>query len=253
MKNMPTCPSSWNLAAAAALVVLVSGFTAHAGIIAYNFSENPGNQVLDAITPKGPTGTAIWNDSNVRDSGTLEAGTEANLVDDSGINTGASITWAAANMWYNGSGTGSEDAKVAVGYLDDGPPPVSVTVSDIPYAEYTVYGIVGSDQGWNSTYTTLDFDVNGTWALGGGSATTATAHGDLVSSGGAWIELTTSQIGNYWKVDNVTGSTLTITGQPRNGAERGSLAAIVIQQVPEPSTGLLGLLGLGALLFRRRA
>jgi hypothetical protein len=235
------------------LVILVSAISAQAGIIAYNFSENPGNQVLDAVTPKGPTGTAIWNDSNVRDSGELWNGAEANLVDDSGINTGASITWAAANMWYNGSGTASEDAKVAVGYLDDGAPGVLITVNDIPYAEYTVYGIVGSDQNWNSTYTSLDFDVNGTWALGGGSATTATAHGDLVSSGGAWIELTTSQIGNYWKVDNVIGSTLTIMGQPRNASERGSLAAIVIQQVPEPSTGLLGLLGLGAILYRRRS
>ena len=155
-------------------------------------------------------------------------------------------------MWYNGSGTASEDAKVAVGYLDDGPPPVSVTVSGIPYAEYNVFGIVGSDQNWNSTYTTLDFDVNGTWALGGGSAATATAHGDLVSSGGAWIQLTTGQVGNYWLVENLTGSTLTIAGQGRNGSERGSLAAIVIQEIPEPATlGLMVAFG-GLLLIRRK-
>jgi hypothetical protein len=252
MRSHSFCSVSPLHVCTAAIVVLLGVVaTAGADIIAYNFSENTGNQVLDLVTPKGPTGTAIWNDSNVRDSGTLAAGAEANLVNDLGLNTGAAIEWSSANVWWNGSGTGSEDAKIVVGYLDDGGEGVRVTVTGIPYDLYTVYGIVGSDQNWNSTYTTLDFLLNGTvWALGGTAAATATAHGDLVSSGGAWIELTTGQVGNYWKVDNLSGSTLSIEGLPRNLAERGSLAAIVIEQIPEPSTALL--LGLGALLLRRR-
>jgi autotransporter-associated beta strand protein len=132
--------------------------------ISYNFSENPTNQTLDTSTPKGPLGTTHWNDSN--GEGAPNNGSEAALLDGSGNPTAASITWSSANTWYNGSGTGSQDARIMVGYLDDGGSGVSVTVSDIPYAKYAVYGIVGSDQGGGSQYSTRDFLVNGSkWAF----------------------------------------------------------------------------------------
>ncbi len=136
--------------------------TCWSGVIAYDFSENPGNQVLDTVTPKGPLGTTFWNDSNAE--GAPASGTESNLVDGTGTPTSASITWSSANTWYNGSGTGSENARLLVGYLDDGGSGASVTLNNIPYAKYNVYGIVGSDAG--SEYTTRDFRINGSiWAL----------------------------------------------------------------------------------------
>ncbi len=136
--------------------------TCWSGVIAYDFSENAGNQVLDSVTPKGPLGTTVWNDSNAE--GAPASGTEANLVDGTGTPTTASITWSSANTWFNGSGVGSENARLSVGYLDDGGPGVSVTLNNIPYAKYNVYGIVGSDAG--GEYTTRDFRVNGsTWAF----------------------------------------------------------------------------------------
>lgn len=219
--------STW-LAAAA---IAGAPGTSWSDIIAYNFSENPGNQVLDNTTPKGPTGTSQWNDSNAVDNGGLAAGDEAGLLDDTGAATSASIAWSSSNVWWNGSGTGSEEARVVVGYLDDGGAGVSVTVSNIPYAAYNVYGIVGSDSG--DTYTTLDFQVNGTWALGGAAATTATAFGNwgANSANGVWTEIDPGvTTGNYWKVEGVTGGNLTIQGQPRNGAERGTLTAIIIEE-----------------------
>lgn len=136
--------------------------TCWSGSISYNFSENPGNQALDNVTPKGPLGTSFWNDSNAE--GATASGTEANLVDGTGTPTTAAITWSSANMWYNGSGVDGDNARLSVGHLDDGGSGVSVTFTDIPYAKYNVYGIVGSDVG--GEYTTRDFRVNeSTWAF----------------------------------------------------------------------------------------
>lgn len=149
-----------SLAATALVMALVSP-ELRADSISYNFSENAGNQQLDTVTPKGPRGTSFWNDSNAEGAGA--SGSESDLVDDSGNPTNAAITWSSTNTWYNGSGTGSEDARILVGYLDDGAPGVNVTLTDIPYAKYNVYGIVGSDQG--AEYTTGDFSVNGQWTF----------------------------------------------------------------------------------------
>lgn len=228
---------------------------AHAVVIAYDFSENPNNQVLDNTTPKGPLGTAIWNDSNERTSGTLAEGTETNLVNSLGVTTSVSVSWTSSNVYYNASGTGSEEAKLVVGYLDDHQG-VNIVFTDIPFARYNVYGIVGSDTG--STYTTLDFLINDSiWALGGSEPATATAFGHWgeESANGTWTQIVPGSVtGNYWKVSDVTGSTLTIAGQlPANGA-RGGLSSIIIEEVPvpEPSAALLGGFAALATLFRRR-
>jgi len=162
-KNIFSMVSRRALVSGFTLLAMGSGAATAGGIIAYNFSENAGNQVLDTTTPKGPLKNSVWNDSNVRDEGELNAGKEAGLVDSTGASTGVAISWSSANTWYNGSGVGTEDQRVVVGYLDDGGPGVRVEVTGIPYAKYNVYGIVGSDQG--GIYTTQDFNVNGKWAF----------------------------------------------------------------------------------------
>ncbi len=224
-RKASSIPSAW---VAAALIAGTPG-AAWSDIIAYNFSENPGNQGLDTTTPKGPTGTSVWNDSNVVTSGGLATGTETGLVDDSNTATSASIAWSSSNVWWNGSGTGDEERRVVVGYLDDGGSGVNVQVNNIPFAAYNVYGIVGSDEG--AQYVTRDFQVNGTWVFGGASAATADAFGDWDAAGATWVEIAPGSIrGNYWKMENVTGSSLTIQGQPRSGSQRGCLSAIVIEE-----------------------
>ncbi len=200
--------------------------------ISYSFAQNPGNQVLDTVTPKGPLGTTFWNDSTAE--GAPSSGSENNLVDGSGNATGASITWSSANTWLNGSGTASEDAKIVVGYLDDGGSGANVTISNIPYAKYNVYGIVGSDQG--AEYSTGNFTVNGAWALGGTNTTTAPAYGSWGAASSIWTRTmpSTGQRGNYWRINGVTGSTCTIQGVPRAGDNRSSLAAIIIEELTAP-------------------
>jgi autotransporter-associated beta strand protein len=149
---------------ATAFLLGLSTQTSWSGSISYNFSENPANQVLDTTTPKGPLGTTHWNDSN--GEGAVANGSENALQDGTGSPTAASITWNSSNTWYNGSGTGSENARIMVGYLDDGGSGVSITLNNIPYAKYAVYGLVGSDQGGGTQYQTRDFLVNGSkWAF----------------------------------------------------------------------------------------
>jgi hypothetical protein len=243
--------SRWNESLIGVATVALGLGSVNAASIAYNFSENPNNQVLDTITPKGPLGSSIWNDSNERGSGSLAAGAESGLLDGDGIPTGAAISWTSSNVWFSNSGTASENARIAVGYLDDGGGGVNVQVTGIPYAQYNIIGIIASDQSL-LTYTTLDFQVNGTWVFGGNAPATATAFANWGSAGEIWTETTSSQTGNYWVARDLTGSSATIQGMARAGDNRGSLAGIIIQQVPEPSTTLIALPALFMLLGRRR-
>lgn len=207
------------------LVFYVNSSQSHGASISYNFSENPGNQVLDTTTPKGPLASPIWNDSNAGITGNLATGSEGGLVDNLGNATSAAISWSSSNTWWNGSGTGNDDAKIYVGYLDDGGSGVAVNMTGIPYDFYNVYGVIGSDQG--ADYTSRDFQVNGSWAYGGSAATTGLGFGNF---SGTWIQSTSSIRGNYWKVSNITGSTLTIQGQPRAGVARGCLSAVIVEE-----------------------
>ena len=245
-----------------ALLLLAStGLTAQAASIALNFSENDGNQSWLTLTDLiGPTNipSGFFNTTNnppgaaglpIR-TGSLAAGSLLGLVDSAGAATTASVTWSSSNAWYNDAGTASDQARLSVGYLDDGASGISITLSNIPFAQYRVYGLLGSDQG--ATYTTQDFLVNGTAVLGG----TATAYGSIVSSttgtGMAWSPLTTTQTGNYWTSGSASGATLTITAAARSGDIRGSIAGIIVEEIPEPSAALLGLGAIGGLMLRRR-
>jgi fibronectin-binding autotransporter adhesin len=210
---------------ASGLVLFLSTSESYGASISYNFSENPGNQVLDTTTPKGPLGSPFWNDSNTGITGGLAAGSEGSLVDNSGNATSASISWSSSNTWWNGSGIGSDDAKISVGYLDDGGAGVSVNFTGIPYDFYNVYGIIGSDVG--ATYSSQDFQVNGAWAYGGSAATPGLGFGNY---SGNWTQSTATQRGDYWKVSNVAGNSLTIQGQPSSGAQRGSLSAVIVEE-----------------------
>ena len=262
--NMNTTPRTTHrqLLLTAGLVTGILAPLGQAASIAYNFSETDTNnsQELDTTTPKGPLGTSVWNDSYVRDSGTVATGSDSGLVDDSGAATTASIAWSSKETWFGDGGTTTQDERIVLGYLDDGDdglgnPGLFMTISNIPYASYNVYGIVGSDSGDSTTYTVQDFLVNGTtWVFGGSSPVTATAFANMAASSanGSWTEIIAGgQTGNYWKLEGLSGSTLTIDGQTSDAGARGSLAGVIIEQVPEPSSAAL-LLGTTVLLVGRR-
>lgn len=248
-----------NRLSAAAFTVAIALFSsvAYAIAISVDFNNTTNSSwVLSPAVIAGPLGTANWNSTSTA-SGSGKA-----LVDNSGKATGATLTWSSSTVWGNGDGNASPDRILLNRYLDDGSGGIRITVSNVPYSMYDVYLIFASDQnGNNSTYTTRDFAVNGTWVLGtlingnGAAAATATAFGDWDKASSQWVQLTGSGTGSQTRIGNyamyrTTGSTLTISGQQYSSVQRGSLAGFMI--VPEPGTLVLSGGGLLALFLRRR-
>lgn len=233
------------------LAVLTASIGAvSASSIAMNFAENASNQVFAGGALIGPTSidSTNWNNSIGKDSGSLgtgEIGTVNTLIDDTGATTITTIAWASGGVYYNGDGIVGDEAKLAVGYLDDGGAGPSFTLSNIPYANYSIYVLFTSDN--NGDYTHSALTVGGTDVFGGDF----NAHG-RVTDGTGWVESDGSAYGNYAKVDGLTTSTLTV-GSVRNGDARGPITGFVIVEVPEPSSAaLLGLGGLALILRRRK-
>ncbi len=236
--------------------VAVMSVQASAASISMNFVENASNQILAGGTPIGPIGTdgIYWNHNSA--VGTPWAtNSMSNLKDNTGTATGVNVSWRSSNTWYTGEGTGSDEAKLSVGYLDDGvttdPYGVQVTFTNVPYARYRVYGMYASDTNQNTApyiVTMRNFEVNGAWVLGGTAATTAQAYGrtdrNNTANGAYWTKIVPGvKVGNYWTIET-SGSTLTIKGLPRNGSQRGSLSGVIIEEIdpflpydPDPAVG----------------
>ncbi len=205
--------------------------------ISVNFIEDDGDQGFAGGQLIGPleTDSSNWNNTINRDSGTLATGTMADMKDDTGTPTTADISWASKNVWSQGDGTTDDEHKISVGYLDDGDGGPLVTVSNIPYASYRVYGLFSSGQAEHDAMEGKDFDVNGTWAYGDTAALDTAVNGTITGNhtrnGEFWTEIVPGSIvGNYWTVET-SGSTLVVDGQERTSAVRGSLAGIIIEEV----------------------
>jgi autotransporter-associated beta strand protein len=192
-------------------------------VVALDFKDNVSLETLDSTTPKGPLGTKIWNATAAQASGS-----KTGLSDDTGATSTVNVAWSSTNTWrVNGTATTSQDARILLGYLDDSPN--TVTITNIPYATYNLYGIVASDNDL-VPYNTQDFKVNNTWVFGGAAAALAPAFGSWEAAGSKWIQIDvpSARRGNYWKVSNLSGTTVTINGNTGQGG-RGSLAAILVE------------------------
>ena len=107
------------LATSATLAGFLASSPCSASVIAYNFSETDTNssQALDTTTPKGPLGTTVWNDSYVRTSGTVAAGSETSLLDGDGNVTSAAISWTSKETWFGDGGNTTQDQRIVLGQL----------------------------------------------------------------------------------------------------------------------------------------
>lgn len=221
----------------AIMVVSATGFAAS---ISLNFSENSGNQRFTGGELIGPlkTDSTNWNMSDDFETGGLPSGTISDLIDDTGANTGISVSWNSSNTYWQGDGTADDEHKLAVGYLDDGTTSgsigVDITFENIPYGVYRVYGLFASDWG---DVNIRNFSVNGQWVLGGNDQTVVAANPTITTNNTAngeyWtlIESGSEVIGNYWVIDT-SGSTLTIHGLPKSDSlnARGSITAVIIER-----------------------
>lgn len=222
------------------LLLVTCSFLQAEDVISINIVENAGNQIPTGGELVGPIeiDSTYWNHNSSPTTGDFVNGTLENLIDETGAETGVNIEWHCSNTYWNNDGTGDDAHKLSVGYLDDGDGSdgdgkgVIITIANIPYDVYKIYGLFSSDQGDPAGI--VNFDVNGTWALGGDATTTADAWGSIddnnTANGSFWTEIEPGMVkGNYWSVVT-TGETCVITGEVRNGANRGSLTAIQIER-----------------------
>jgi fibronectin-binding autotransporter adhesin len=198
--------------------------------IAMNFADSA-SDALDSVTPKGPLGTVFWN----ANAPGVSTGTLTGLKDHLGRATPVGISWQASNTWRGVNSDGSQNGKILEGYLDDSP--VNLTFSNIPYANYNVYGIVASDH--LGPYDARDFRINDSfWVFGGANPTTAPAYPNWNTAGSQWVQINPSTPvtrGNYWKIAGMSGGTLSVVGQNASNGVRGSFAAILIEGNPGPT------------------
>ena len=176
-------------------------------------------------------GFNFTNDSGGDTSGALAEGTWASVANSANGSSTAlfadglsTLTWASANTWSAGSGS------ILSGYLDDGAlngNGAEVRLSNVPYETYDVIIYCNSDSNPGNF---LAKTVNGTtytW-----NSTTAS----VVEGNSVWgkAALATPVYGvNALRIRNLTGA-LTIYGTPRNGSQRGGIAAIQIMPPETP-------------------
>ena len=107
--------------AAAFVMALLVVTTGYAGTISMNFVENSTNQIFAGGQNIGPlnTDSTYWNHNSA--VGTpWQSNTMSSLIDDTGASTSVSVTWSSSNTYWNSDGTGDDQHKLSVGYLDDG-------------------------------------------------------------------------------------------------------------------------------------
>jgi hypothetical protein len=214
--------------------------------ISINFAGGGGGGTRDnavSLDPGDVAGVVAkgnWNNATANGQNPINA-TLNSLTDDTGAVTTASVNYVTPNTWTIGTlpSNPTGDQKMLHGYLDVNNVALSttVTLSNLPFAQYDVYVYTLGDQsGRNGTYTigtqsnttspTLPF--NGTYTLGN----------------------------NYTLFSDITGDSFTLTAKPTNAAGvRSPVNGIQIVAVPAPGalvTTILGALPGVSLLLRRR-
>ena len=167
------------------------------------------------------------------------------------VSSTVSGSLSVANTWYLGSGWTSVSGEVTAttgngqlfkSYLDarSGSGNSSVSVSGIPFSQYTLYIIPGSEGDNTSSYGTMSaFSVRGGTAAaqlvkgdGAGATIAATELTDSWGSNGNFREkngaaVTFTEGVNYLKVEGLSGD-LTLTWPHWQGARRAGVAAFQI-------------------------
>ncbi len=241
MKNKSRIKSA---VAAAALATASS----QAATIAINFTGGGYGPVGQDVTQEA-FGFAAAEWENYRGADT--AG------DDTTAFEGVAFTFTSNNDWTQNNaggsgytGTTGED-EVSYGYLDDGGAGVKIAASGLSAwlaangaSEYRVQLIASQGNGGSGTYEDVTLlDSSGGSNLGTFSVT--------MTPGGTNTANTWQGGSNY--ITGLTSDTFYVDGNVRDGANRSSIAGIIITTVPEPSSSaLIGLAGLGLLIRRNR-
>lgn len=249
------------------LLSLVFAGNTFGSIIGYNFVSNWGSPTIQGETALG---FSEWTDSV--DEVNAPGGTEVpNSTDPFAITTPinapmVNVSWSSANMWAAGDETNPDQGLFRV-YLDDGGNGITISVSglsawlaDSGDSAYGVRFYRSTDNGGAGFSSILLFDgattdgavletiptvLPGDPSIGDGSYPTGTGGGGSRLIQGTAGSFTSDTI-TFW-----SGREPDLNGAP----VRGTIAGFQIYSIPEPSTGLLALLGIAmfAWMKRRRA
>ncbi|MGE9267214.1 MAG: PEP-CTERM sorting domain-containing protein [Verrucomicrobiales bacterium] len=214
----------------------------------------------------GPTETAgvnsVANWNNLLGSSTAGGPINGSLTtvrDDSGaVLATSTISWTGTGQANAGSG-GTNDQKMFESEWDlfdsgsnTGVVDMTFTITNIPYAVYDVYYYVQDAS--NAETRGGDVEANGTLKSirmynspqGGGTLY------QEADSPFTYNEATTD-LGTYLRLENITGSTLTLTVSSKNpSTPRLRMSGFQVVEVPEPSGAALVGLGVLVSLTRRK-
>ena len=236
----------------------VSSGSANAAMISVNLAGDNDATPTNVTGDTGVVNANNWNNFDNKSYSTGGNGTNLTIVDDSGDATTSVVTIAAAdpdNATTNGSIYNNGDADFTALFTGrtDNTGDVTITMTNIPYAEYDVYVYFGVTA-HNSSGLNFDISANGSPVV---RAIRPPFGTDAVYSG--FVQATgtdnNGNVGNYALFSNQTSGTLTIVAD--NGSSLVWLTGFQVVDtaaaIPEPATmSLLAIGGLGVLLKRRR-
>jgi hypothetical protein len=210
--------------------------TAAGASIGINFATEGAGANFD-LAPGDVTGAvpqSNWNNAHNSDLAL------ANLADDQGAATGASVNWSHAPLSTNVPG--GTPAGILLHSAISCAPFDGIVVSNIPYASFDLYlYMAGPTRG------SAIFKIN--------HATSAdlqlSVQGIIDTSGSTlFVQATPTTAGNYLFLASLPGPTLFI-----GGGGSAAVDGLQIVATPEPSgaaLGMVGIAGLAVLVLRRR-
>jgi hypothetical protein len=199
--------------------------SASAQVISLNFVRSDGATALADGETAGEVPALNWNNSTIDNAN--EEATGIVLNDTAGILTSATAAWLSGSASWSvpltGAGSAS-DMAMMTGYLDqggDGAGQVhSITITDIPYANYDVYLYHSSAGGANRT---ARYNANGADVFTRNIAPAGVFDGFVSSGYGTLAEAANlaNQAGNYVRWQGLSDATLTLQGEGLGDTDGG--------------------------------